>query len=98
MNELDLIHEYGAETPLLSLGELSPARDVVTAGIAGIAAGEDRYAFPAPAAERRGRKRHGPAWRVVIGVVSVAAAAAVAAGVLVGVQAPHHGGARGALS
>jgi hypothetical protein len=47
MNELDLIHEFGAETPLLSLTELSSARDVVTAGIAGSAAGEDRYAFPA---------------------------------------------------
>jgi hypothetical protein len=98
MNELDLIHEFGAETPLLSLSELSSVRDVVTGGITGIAAGEDRYAFPAPAAERRGRKRHGPARRVVIGSVTVAAAAAITAGVLVGVQAPHRGGARAALS
>jgi hypothetical protein len=98
MNDLSLIHELGAQTPLPSLAELSSARATVVEGIAAAEGG--RHAFRAPAEERRGAKRHGPrrpGRRIVFGSVAVAAAAAIAGGVLAGMGAPRHGGTGTAL-
>ena len=79
MNDLDLIRECAPEAPLLTLSELSAPRERVLAGVA-----QGRHSFRPAAAERRRAKRHGPARRIAIGGVTVAAAAAITAGVLAG--------------
>ena len=79
MNDLDVLREYAPEAPLLTLSELSAPRKRVLAEVT-----QDRRSFRPPAAERRRAKRHGPARRIAIGGVTVAAAAAITAGVLAG--------------
>lgn len=93
MNDLDLLRDTAPDAPLPSLSDLSGPRQRVVTGIA-VYGEQDRHALPPPAAERRWRKRHGPAARLAIGGVTVAAAAAITAGVLVGT----HGAAPAARS
>ena len=82
MNDLDLLRECAPDAPLLSITELSIARERV------LAVAQGRHAFRPAAAERRWAKRHGPARRIVIGGVTVAAAAAITAGLLVWGETP----------
>jgi hypothetical protein len=78
MNDLDLIRDFAPDAPLLTLSELSVPRERV------LTVTQGRHAFRPAAAERRWAKRHGPARRIVIGGVTVAAAAAITAGMLAG--------------
>src|ERR1700733_12587599 len=66
MNDLDVLHDFAPEVPLLSASELSAVRQIVVDGIAGR------------------RSRRGPARRIAFGGVTVAAAAAITAGLLLG--------------
>ena len=68
MNDLDLLRECAPDAPLLSITELSAPRERVLAEVT-----QGRHA-----------KRRGPARRIVLGGVTVAAAAAITAGVLAG--------------
>lgn len=77
MNDLDLLRDFAPEAPLCSITELSAARERV------LAVTQGRHAFRPAAAERRWAKRHGPARRIVVGGVAVAAAVGITAGVLV---------------
>ena len=90
MNEMKLLRDVAAESPLLSLEELSVAGDRLLARIAEerqvVAPG--RRASPRPVQERGLEERRRFAHRIVIGGVTVAAAAAIAVGVLAG--APAH--------
>ena len=79
MNDLDLIRECAPEAPLLSSAELSDARHRVQTTIARSRAASARGVRP-PRAELR----TGAARRIAIGGVTVAAAAAITAGVLAG--------------
>jgi hypothetical protein len=79
MNDIDLIRECAPEAPLLTLSELSVPRERFLAE-----ATQSRRAFRPAAAERRWAKRHGPARWIAIGGVTVAAAAAITAGMLTG--------------
>ena len=79
MNDLDVLREYAPEAPLLTLSELSAPRERVLAEVT-----QGRRSLRPAAAERRWAKRHGPARRIAIGGVTVAAAAAITAGVLAG--------------
>jgi hypothetical protein len=79
MNDLDLLRELAPDAPLLSVSELSAPRERVLNEVT-----QGRHAFRPAAAERRGAKRRSPARRIVIGGVTVAAAAAITAGVLLG--------------
>ncbi len=81
MNDLDVLRECVPDAPLLTLSELSAPRERFLAE-----ATQGRHAFRPAAAERRWAKRHGPARRIVIGGVTVAAAAAITVGVLVGTK------------
>jgi hypothetical protein len=81
MNDLDLLRECAPDAPLLSITELSAPRERVLAEVT-----QGRHAFRPAAAERRWAKRRGPARRIVLGGVTVAAAAAIAAGVLAGMH------------
>jgi hypothetical protein len=81
MNDLDLIRECAPEAPLPTPSELSAPRERVLAEVT-----QGRRSFRPAAAERRWAKRHGPARRIAIGGVTVAAAAAITAGVLVGTK------------
>lgn len=82
MNDLDLLRDFAPEPPLLTLSELSIPRERV------LAVTQGRHAFRPAAAERRWAKRRGPARRIVIGGVTVAAAAAIMAGLLVWGETP----------
>ena len=79
MNDLDLLKECAPEAPLLSSVELSEARHRVLTTIARSRAASARGVRP-PRAELR----TGAARRIAIGGVTVAAAAAITAGVLAG--------------
>ncbi|MGH8961232.1 MAG: CU044_5270 family protein [Jatrophihabitantaceae bacterium] len=78
MNDLDVLRDLAPDAPLLSITELSVARERVLAEVT-----QGRHSFRPAAAERRWAKRRGPARRIAIGGVTVAAAAAITAGVLV---------------
>jgi hypothetical protein len=78
MNDLDVLRDLAPDAPLLSITELSVARERVLAEVT-----QGRHSFRPAAAERRWAKRRGPARRITIGGVTVAAAAAITAGVLV---------------
>ena len=82
MNDLDLIRDFAPDAPLLPITELSVPRERV------LEVAQGRHAFRPAAAERRWAKRHGPARRIVIGGVTVAAAAAITAGLLVWGETP----------
>jgi hypothetical protein len=79
MNDLDLIRECTPEAPLLSSVELSDARHRVLTTIA-----RSRAASASGVRPPRAELRTGTARRIVIGGVTVAAAAAITAGVLAG--------------
>jgi hypothetical protein len=81
MNDLDVIREFAPDAPLLSSTELSQARHHVTTTIA-----RGRAASASGVRPLRAESLAGLARRITIGGVTVAAAAAITAGVLVG---PH---------
>jgi hypothetical protein len=78
MNDLDLIRDFAPEAPLLSNSELSEARHRVLTTIA-----RGRAASASGVRPPRAELRPGLARRIAIGGVTVAAAAAITAGVLV---------------
>jgi hypothetical protein len=79
MNDLDLLRECAPDAPLLTGAELSEARDRVLTTIA-----RGRAASASGVRPPRAELRTGLARRIAIGGVTVAAAAAITAGVLVG--------------
>jgi hypothetical protein len=81
MNDLDLLRECAPEAPLLSSVELSDARHRVQTTIA-----RSRAASASGVRPPRAELRTGAARRMAIGGVTVAAAAAITAGVLVGTK------------
>ncbi|MGH3420092.1 MAG: CU044_5270 family protein [Streptosporangiaceae bacterium] len=81
MNDLDLLRECAPDAPLLSSAELSEARHRVLTTIA-----RSRAASASGVRPPRAELRPGLARRIVIGGVTVAAAAAITAGVLAGTQ------------
>jgi hypothetical protein len=79
MNDLDVLRECVPDAPLLSSAELSEARHRVVTTIA-----RGRAASASGVRPPRAELRPGLARRIVIGGVTVAAAAAITAGVLAG--------------
>jgi hypothetical protein len=89
---MKLLRDVAVESPLLSLEELSMAADRLLVRIAEErqVVGPGRRTPPRPVQEHGLKERRGLARRIVIGGVTVAAAAAIAVGVLAG--APAHEG------
>jgi hypothetical protein len=93
MNDLDLLREHRPDAPLRSLSDLSSAREAVMAAIAADAQPDRLAAIPSAAAPRWRELRRGwpgPARRIAIGGVTVAAAAAITAGMLAGTAGSAH--------
>ena len=79
MNDLDLIRDFAPDAPLLSDSELSESRHRVLTAIS-----RGRATSARGGRTPRAELRHGLARRIVIGGVTVAAAAAITAGMLAG--------------